>query len=233
MPASNVMIFDGQPDEERRRANDGSIQDLVWVVGSAGPPVAGMSPFMDQDQPPEAVGSLHGYITSTNYELLFHLAKRQSVVCEVDFIYDLRDIDEVPQRDICKTRYSAHLNEHHVVARGNTYLFANSLKEFSALCKHNNLQWVVPSFLLRGVNSFGDNSLDLDIERLDAEGLQAELQKGWELRLEEANLAAADGGPADGGLPRIDHSTSAAVHPVVNGIPSILLDDIADPWMQP
>lgn len=83
-------------------------------------------------------------------------------------------------------------------------------------------------FLLRGVNTLGDNSLDLDIERLDAEGLQAELQGCWELRLEEANLAAADGG-----LPRIDHSTSAAVHPVVNGIPSILLDDIADPWMQP
>jgi hypothetical protein len=188
---------------------------------------------MDQDQPPEAVGSLHGYITSTNYELLFHLAKRQSVVCEVDFVYDLRDKEEVPQRDICKTRYSTHFCEHHVVARGNTYLFANSLEEFSALCKDNNLQWVVPPFLLRGINSMGDNSLDLDIERLDAEGLQAELQKGWELRLEEANLAAADGGPADGGLPRIDHSTSAAVHPVVNGIPSILLDDIADPWMQP
>jgi hypothetical protein len=227
------MIFDGQPDEERRRANDGSIQDLVWVVGSAGPPVAGMSPFMDQDQPPEAVGSLHGYITSTNYELLFHLAKRQSVVCEVDFVYDLRDKEEVPQRDICKTRYSTHFNEHHVVARGNIYLFADSLEEFSALCKANNLQWVVPPFLLRGINSMGDNSLDLDIERLDAEGLQHELQGGWELRLEEAGLWAADGEPANGGLPRIDHSTSAAVHPVVNGIPSILLDDIADPWMQP
>lgn len=192
-----------------------------------------MSPFMDQDQPPEAVGSLHGYITSTNYELLFHLAKRQPVVCEVDFVDAPWDKEEAPQRDICKTRYSAHFREHHIEARGNTYLQANSQEEFTALCKHNNLQWVVPPFLLRGVNSLGDNSLDLDIERLDAEGLQAELQKGWELRLEEANLAAADGGPADGGLPRIDHSTSAAVHPVVNGIPSILLDDIADPWTQP
>lgn len=197
---------------------------------------------MDQDQPPEAVGSLHGYITSTNYELLFHLAKRQSVVCEVDFVYGLRDKEEVPQRFICKTRYSTHFCEHHVVARGNTYLFANSLEEFSALCEDNNLQWVVPPFLLRGINSMGDNSLDLDIERLDAEGLQHELQGGWELRLEEAGLWAADGEPADGaslpsiassGLPRIDHSTSAAVHPVDNSIPSILLHSIADPWVQP
>lgn len=120
-----------------------------------------MSPFMDQDQPPEAVGSLHGYITSTNYELLFHLAKRQPVVCEVDFVDAPWDKEEAPQRDICKTRYSAHFREHHIEARGNTYLQANSQEEFTALCKHNNLQWVVPPFLLRGVNSLGDNSLDL------------------------------------------------------------------------
>lgn len=202
---------------------------LYKAVGSTGPLVAGMSPFMNQDQPPKAVYSLLGYITSANYELLFHLAKRQSVVCEVDFVYDLRDKEEVPQRDICKTRYSTHFREHHVVARGNTYLSADSLEEFSALCKYNNLQWVVPPFLLRGINSMGDNSLDLDIERLDAEGLQHELQGGWELRLEEAGLWAADGEPADGGLPRI----SAAVHPVDNSIPSILLHSIADPWVQP
>lgn len=79
--------------------------------------------------------ALQGYPLSKDYEKLYKLSKKQSVICIVDY-YECRDI--------CKTAYVEGEDWVEVRARGIGYIWAISLEEFIAQCQSVNLEWVTP-----------------------------------------------------------------------------------------
>jgi hypothetical protein len=86
------------------------------------------------------IRDLLGYQFSTDYAALFELAKKQSVVCEVEYLKNWGDI--------CATRYDPIGDITEVSARGISYIWANDIETFRAQCEHVNLRWIPPAQLI-------------------------------------------------------------------------------------
>ncbi len=82
------------------------------------------------------IRTLNNYQLSKDYETLYELAQKQSVVCIVD--YD-------SCRDVCQTLYISGSNCIEICSRGHCYIFAENVEEFKALCEHLNIEWIVPT----------------------------------------------------------------------------------------
>jgi hypothetical protein len=78
------------------------------------------------------------YQTSTDYELLYELAQRESIICIVDYLFD----EETVCRDVAKTNCFDGITV--ASSRGVTYLDAGSEKEFVSQCRRWNVEWIVP-----------------------------------------------------------------------------------------
>ena len=84
------------------------------------------------------------YNLSTDYEKLYVLADKQTIVCEVDFSFG-KD-DDFKSRDICSTKkISDGLIE--IGSRGICYISATNLEDFCLQCKSLNLKWIMPPIL--------------------------------------------------------------------------------------
>lgn len=75
------------------------------------------------------------YNLSKDYDLLYDLALKQSIVCVVNFTATCVDI--------CRTNYIDGVMQ--VNARGIGYIYAMNKDEFYTQCEMMNLQWLVPS----------------------------------------------------------------------------------------
>lgn len=80
-----------------------------------------------------------GYETSRDYELLFELAKRQSVICIVDYNKDCRDV--------AHTLFIGKMGQ--ISARGISYLHvftdeSDAKEKFVQYCGEINLEFLPP-----------------------------------------------------------------------------------------
>lgn len=85
------------------------------------------------------IRDIGGYITSEDYELLFKLAQKHSVICEVDYREGYRDIAHTIF-DINMSRIS----NYEIVARGIVYIYATTKEDFIEQCKENHVKFLVP-----------------------------------------------------------------------------------------
>jgi hypothetical protein len=79
------------------------------------------------------IKNLDNYKFSTDYYKLYDLAKKQSIICEVDY-HNCRDIAQT-----IYTEYDDYLS---VSARGISYISSFSKEEFISACEHLNLKWL-------------------------------------------------------------------------------------------
>jgi hypothetical protein len=82
------------------------------------------------------IRNLSNYYLSKDYEALYELAQKQSVVCIVDYF---------SCRDVCQTLYNSYSNVIEVCSRGHGYIFAENMEDFIAICEPLNLEWIVPT----------------------------------------------------------------------------------------
>lgn len=81
------------------------------------------------------------YNLSTDYEKLYVLADKQTIVCEVDYSFHYKD--EIKVRDICSTiKFPDGSIE--IGSRGICYISAENLENFCLQCKMKNLKWIIP-----------------------------------------------------------------------------------------
>ena len=92
----------------------------------------------------EIIGNISGYPVSKDYAELFNLAKKQSVVCVVDYS-TITGPESRTKRDVAQTiSFEGQVN---ICARGISYIAATSdPEEFTSYCEEINLEWIVPSF---------------------------------------------------------------------------------------
>lgn len=82
------------------------------------------------------IRGIDNYLFSTDYEALWELAQKQSVVCDVSY-YGCRDIAQT----ICSLGPNPVVQ---VSARGIGYVYADSLEDFVVGCQGCDLRWIVP-----------------------------------------------------------------------------------------
>ncbi|RJP48775.1 MAG: hypothetical protein C4586_08670 [Anaerolineaceae bacterium] len=93
----------------------------------------------------DVIRDITDYSMSEDYELLWDLAQKQSVVCEVD--YDSRNNDpSKPIRDIAATRSHKHRDEIvvEVEVRGYGYIYATDKEDFLMQCRRSRLKFILP-----------------------------------------------------------------------------------------
>jgi hypothetical protein len=81
------------------------------------------------------VRAITGYTTSQDYELLFELMQKSSIVCVVDF-QGCRDVAQTLCRD----------GDYQICVRGHGYLWTDDKDEFIRFCSLINVEFVVPNF---------------------------------------------------------------------------------------
>jgi hypothetical protein len=81
------------------------------------------------------VRAITNYNTSRDYELLFELMQKSSIVCIVDYNF-ARDVAQT----LCKC------GDYQICARGIGYLWAENKEEFLKYCEMYNVEFVVPNF---------------------------------------------------------------------------------------
>lgn len=102
------------------------------------------------------VFQVNGYVTSRDYVALYELAKKQSVICIVDF--ERHDKTQPPIRDVAHTIYDASpkhgMETIQVSARGISYIYAfnrdnetNAKEDFLKQCAAVNLEFITPTAL--------------------------------------------------------------------------------------
>ena len=87
---------------------------------------------------------------SEDYALLWDLAQRQGVVCEVD--YNFYHDDSPPIRDIAQTLFRS--GNVAISARGTCYFEEDNKEEFIRLCKRYKLKFILPSICLPDPNYY-------------------------------------------------------------------------------
>jgi hypothetical protein len=80
------------------------------------------------------ITSITNYKTSRDYELLFELMQKSSIICIVDF---------QGSRDVAQTLCGD--GDYQISARGIGYLWADTREEFLEFCKMINVEFVVPT----------------------------------------------------------------------------------------
>ena len=85
---------------------------------------------------------LANYSTSRDYRRLWELAHDHSIVCVVDCLPG----NPETYRDVATTRHSKEWNPDviPVYSRGICHVWAKSIEQFIAQCKHCNLEWLQP-----------------------------------------------------------------------------------------
>jgi hypothetical protein len=86
------------------------------------------------------MNKIEGYKTSKNYELLFQLMQKSSIICIVDFISGT----EKPPRDIAQTIYSEN-GSYGIYARGCFSIYAKSKDHFIKECIKYNVEFIEPT----------------------------------------------------------------------------------------
>lgn len=91
------------------------------------------------------------YQTSKDYALLAKLAKEQSIICVVDYVYP---DSALPLRDVAQTGYQKYKHNEHfqIGVRGVGYVNAFCEKEFITLCEMKNVEFIVPIGKLEAEN---------------------------------------------------------------------------------
>jgi hypothetical protein len=85
------------------------------------------------------IRDVEGYETSRDYELLFSLAKQQSIICILDYCIFM---DGSVCRDVCQTISDGH--EVQVCERGTCFISQRDIESFKKACIHVNLEFIVP-----------------------------------------------------------------------------------------
>lgn len=96
------------------------------------------------------IHAISGYKTSRDYERLWELAQKASVICIVDMIfYD----GGAPSRDVAHTLFRAGGKYGPVCelsARGIGYIFGDGKDDFVAQCAHHNVEFIEPNAVNAG-----------------------------------------------------------------------------------
>lgn len=86
------------------------------------------------------IHKISGYATSKDYELLFELMQKVSVICIIDY----RSSDHTsPSRDISQTLCGD--DQYQIEARGIGYLWADNKEEFLKYAEMQNVEFIVPN----------------------------------------------------------------------------------------
>ena len=75
----------------------------------------------------------HGYVTSRDYETLYCLLRKTSVICIVNYSVC---------RDIASTAYRSGVSE--ITSRGICYIGAETLADFVEQCIEGDVEFIVP-----------------------------------------------------------------------------------------
>ena len=81
------------------------------------------------------VRAITNYNTSRDYELLFELMQKSSIVCIVDYNF-ARDVAQT----LCRE------GDYQICVRGMGYIWTDKKEEFLKDCKAYNVEFVVPYF---------------------------------------------------------------------------------------
>jgi len=90
----------------------------------------------------EVIRDVVGYRVSRDYRLVWELARRQGVVCVVDYTDGARLAREERLRDVCATLCidgTVHLS-----VRGCCYVSAGDPDVFARFCDELRVEWIVP-----------------------------------------------------------------------------------------
>jgi hypothetical protein len=83
----------------------------------------------------KTVNQITGYKTSRSFDVLWDLAKNQSIIC----LCKMRDANH---KEICRTIWTDSLVE--ISARGTCYVCAATLEKFIEQCELYKIEWVLP-----------------------------------------------------------------------------------------
>jgi hypothetical protein len=87
------------------------------------------------------MNKIEGYKTSKDYELLFQLMQKSSIICMVDY---LNYLGESNKKDIAQTFYSED-NFCRICARGITYVWGENKEHFIRECIKSNVEFIEPT----------------------------------------------------------------------------------------